>query len=159
MYKRYHEYLIRDWTPGDRAAAADLIGRVLAEYHLGWEPQGADQDVVQVEQAYHAANGQFWVVERSSQLVGTAAFLPLGQGKQRVEIRKMYLETTARGQGLGQFLLTQLETEIQQAGYHSILVETASVLQEAVALYEKNGYQPYDQVETQRCDRAYVKYL
>lgn len=69
----------------------------------------------------------------------------------------MYLEAFIRGQGLGQFLLNQLEAEIRGAGYRAILVETASTLKAAVALYEKNGYQPFDEVETLRCDRAYIK--
>ena len=159
MKTYYKTYQIRDWQPRDRQAAADLIGRVLAEYQLGWEPEGADQDVVKVEQFYHDRQGQFWVVELDGNLVGTAAYLPLEHRVRTVEIRKMYLARSVRGQGLGQFLLSKLEAEIQRAGYQSILVETASVLKEAVLLYEKNGYLPFDEVETERCDRAYMKYL
>jgi putative acetyltransferase len=62
-----------------------------------------------------------------------------------------------RGQGLGRLLLTQLEGAIAQAGYTAIWIETASVLREAVQLYERSGYQPATGVETDRCDLVYYK--
>jgi putative acetyltransferase len=41
-------------------------------------------------------------------------------------------------------------------GFQQIWVETASILIEAVGLYESSGYQPAAGVETARCDRVYV---
>ncbi|MEL6327204.1 MAG: GNAT family N-acetyltransferase, partial [Cyanobacteria bacterium J06626_23] len=41
----------------------------------------------------------------------------------------------------------------------SLWLETATVLDRAVALYEKSGYQPATGVETTRCDRVYYKRL
>ena len=103
MQTSFKTFLIRDWRPADRQAAAGIIGQVLTEYGLGWEPEGADSDVIQVETHYQG--GEFWVVEQAGQLVGTAAYLPIERGEQAVEIRKMYLLPAARGQGLGGFLL------------------------------------------------------
>lgn len=57
MDMHYKSFRIRDWTPRDRQSVSQLIGRVLAEYQLGWEPEGADQDVVNVEQFYHRVGG------------------------------------------------------------------------------------------------------
>ena len=159
MKINYGEFLIRDWEPGDRDAAARAIASVLAEYGLGWEPEGADRDVVEVEAFYLEAGGEFWTIERRGKLVGTSAYYPVSRGEKAVEIRKMYLLPSARGQGLGSFLLQQLETAIAARGFRTIWIETASVLKEAVQLYEKRGYQPAIGVETLRCDRVYVKYL
>jgi GNAT superfamily N-acetyltransferase len=103
------DFHVRDWQPADRQAAADVIRTVLAEYGLGWEPTGADRDVLEVESAYQQAGGEFWVVEQAGQIVGTAAYYPIGRSPNAVEIRKMYLQRSVRGQGLGRFLLTQLE--------------------------------------------------
>jgi putative acetyltransferase len=69
----------------------------------------------------------------------------------------MYLLPSVRGSGIGKFLLQQLEAAIAAKGFQTIWVETASVLTEAVKLYEKYGYQPATDVETPRCDRVYVK--
>lgn len=89
--------------------------------------------------------------------MGTAAYYPVERGEKAVEIRKMYLSPAVRGQGLGKYLLQQLEQAIANRGFQEIWIETASVLKEAVKLYESNDYQPATGVETQRCDRVYVK--
>jgi putative acetyltransferase len=156
---QYRDFLIRSWEADDRLAAAHLIGSILAEYGLTWEPEGADRDVLQVEQCYQAVGGEFWVVEQQQQIVGTAAYYPISRGEKAVEIRKMYLASACRGRGLGKFLLHQLEQTIAEKGFQQIWVETASVLKEAVQLYERNGYLPATGVETARCDRVYVKNL
>jgi len=153
----YRDFLIRDWQNGDRAAAAEVIGSVLAEYGLGWEPAGADRDVLEVEECYLSTGGEFWVIEHQGELVGTGGYYPVLRGEKAVEIRKMYLLPVARRRGLGKFLLQQLEQAIAAKGFQQIWIETASVLIEALKLYETNGYQPATGVETARCDRIYVK--
>jgi putative acetyltransferase len=152
-------FLVRSWQPGDREAALNLIAQVLTEYGLTWEPTDSDRDVLEVETCYWETGGEFWVVEANGGLVGTAGYYPVPRGDRAVEIRKMYLLPQARGQGLGRYLLTTLEGAIQQQGYGEIWVETASVLKEAVRLYEASGYEPATGVETARCDRIYRKPL
>lgn len=159
MQQHYQTFLIRDWQPGDRETAAEVICAVLMEYGLAWEPQGADQDVLNVEASYLERHGEFWVIEQQGNLVGTGAYYPIHRGNKAVEIRKMYLRPEVRRQGLGRFLLRQLETAIAARGFAEIWVETASALKEAVMLYETSGYQPAIGVETARCDRVYVKRL
>lgn len=159
MRDTYLDFLIRDWQPSDRQVAADLIFDILAEYGLPCETCGADEDVLNVETAYWSNGGQFWVVEYQSELVGTAGFYPVHRQPQSVEIRKMYLRSDVRGKGLGRHLLGLLETMIAAEGYRHIWIETASVLTAAVQLYESSGYQPTTGVETERCDRIYVKTL
>lgn len=159
MKSYYQDFLVRHWEECNRTSAANIIRTVLEEYGLDWEPDGADRDVVQVEECYLAVGGQFWVVEHKNQLVGTAAYYPIHRGEKAVEIRKMYLLPKARGFGLGKYLLQQLEAAIVSRGFHEIWIETASVLVEAVRLYENNGYEKASGVETARCDRVYVKKL
>lgn len=157
MHTYYRDFLIRDWQPSDRTLAFELIQSVLKEYGLDSEPVGADQDVLQVEDAYWQTGGEFWVVDYHRQLVGTAGYYPTQKGNRAVELRKMYLLPEVRGQGLGRYLLQTLEQAIAIRGFRQIWIETASVLKEAVKLYESSGYQPSTEVETHRCDRAYVK--
>ncbi|KZL50384.1 MULTISPECIES: GNAT family N-acetyltransferase [Cyanophyceae] len=159
MKNYYQDFLIRNWEIGDRTRAASVISYVLSEYGLGWEPKGADKDVLQVEEFYLATGGEFWVIEHKNQLVGTGAYYPIKRGKKAVEIRKMYLLSSVRGLGMGKYLLQQLEAAIANRGFEEIWIETASALVEAVKLYESNGYQPATGVETPRCDRVYVKLL
>lgn len=159
MNTRHQDFLIRSWETRDRADAFHLIRAVLAEYGLNCEPCGADRDVYDVELFYHKRGGEFWVVERQGEIVGTAAYYPIERGNNAVEIRKMYILPKARRQGLGKFLLQELETKIACCGFDEIWIETASILKEAVKLYENSGYLPTTGVETQRCDRVYVKVL
>ena len=159
MKAQYKDFLIRDWEVSDRAAAAEVIASVLAEYNLGWEPLDADRDVLEVENFYLSTGGEFWVIEKQSQLVGTGGYYRVSRGEKAVEIRKMYLLPSARGLWLGRFLLQQLEIAIATQGFEQIWIETASVLVEAVKLYESSGYLPATGVETTRCDRVYCKII
>lgn len=157
MQQTFKDFVIRDWQAADRIPASEVIRTVLAEYGLGWEPDGADIDVVEVEKYYR--QGEFWVVEHQGAVVGTAAYYPIPRGEKAVEIRKMYLQPQVRGVGLGRFLLRSLETRVADKGFRQIWVETASVLVEAVKLYEASGYEAATGVETERCDRIYTKFL
>ncbi|MFN4270620.1 MAG: GNAT family N-acetyltransferase [Thermosynechococcus sp.] len=159
FFLRYGDCGVRHWCDRDRAAVIQLIASVLSEFGLPWQPEGADADVVHVENYYHRRGGQFWVVEQAGEVVGTIGFYPIQRGEAAVEIRKMYLHPRVRGRGLGTFLLRHLEAAIQAAGYRKIWIETASIMTAAVHLYEKSDYQPASGVETQRCDRVYVKDL
>ncbi len=159
MKATHQNYIIRSWESRDREIAANLIRDVLKEYGLPWQPEEADRDVIAIEDCYLVPGGEFWVIEEDNTIVGTGAYYPIERGDRAVEIRKMYLSPKVRGKGLGKFLLQALETAIQQRGFHEIWIETASVLKEAVQLYEKSGYHPATGVETARCDRVYVKRL
>ncbi len=162
MRRQFKDFLIRDWGVSDRTPAATVVKTVLSEYGLGWEVNCggcSDQDAVEVEKYYLETGGEFWVIERSGQIVGTGGYHPISRGDNAVEIRKMYLLPEARGYGLGRFLLAQLEQAAAAKGFKEVWVETATVLKEAVILYERNGYQAESGVETERCDKVYRKTL
>ncbi len=157
MKQKYQDFVIRDWHKSDRTSTAEVIKTVLEEYGLPWQPKSADRDVIEIESAYVETGGEFWVVEKNSTIVGTAAYQPISRGQNAVEIRKMYLLAEVRGKGLGKYLLQELEKAIAIKDYQEIWLETASILKEAVVLYERSGYQPVNDVETERCDLAYFK--
>ena len=162
MRQMFKAFLIRDWEVGDREAAAAVVKTVLAEYGLGWEVGEcgcSDRDAVEVETYYWQSGGEFWVVEQAGEIVGTGGYLPIERGEKAAEIRKMYLLPSARGKGLGRYLLAELEQAAAAKGFGEVWVETSTVLAEAVKLYERNGYRPKSGVETERCDKVYSKSL
>jgi putative acetyltransferase len=159
MNKYFEKFLIRNWQKEDREKAATVIRDVLTEYGLPWQPETADKDVIEIETAYLNRGGEFWVVEQANKIVGTGAYYPITRGDRAVEIRKMYLLPSVRGKGIGRYLLKELENTVALANFQEIWLETASVLKEAVRLYEKTGYHLTTGVETARCDRVYVKRL
>jgi DNA-binding MarR family transcriptional regulator/GNAT superfamily N-acetyltransferase len=56
------------------------------------------------------------------------------------EIKRMWVSIEARGLGLGQRLLRELETQAQAAGVSMLHLETNRALHEAIACYRKSGY-------------------
>jgi putative acetyltransferase len=73
------------------------------------------------------------------------------------EIKRMYVLPTARNKGIATIVLKELESWAKELGFESTVLETSKSLQEAVGLYQKNGYQmienygPYAGVETSVC--------
>lgn len=159
MDQHWQGFWIRDWQPGDRPFAAAVVQRVLEEFEIGWEPEGADREMFEIEHFYWENNGEFWVIEQENTIVGTAGYYPIPRGKNAVEARKLYLLPTARGKGLGRYLLHALEGAIAAKGFQQIWVETITRFQAAKYLYETSGYQPETDIETERCDLVYRKDL
>ncbi|MGF1535886.1 MAG: GNAT family N-acetyltransferase [Elainellaceae cyanobacterium] len=159
MKARYRDFLVRDWQPADRIPVGRLAETVLAEFGLDFEPEGADRDALQVEAAYWETGGEFWVVEREGRVLGSGGYHPYSRDGNVAELRKMFLYPEVRGQGLGRFLLRSLEAAAAHRGFLTMRLETATALKGAIALYEGSGYVLSTGVETQRCDRVYVKRL
>lgn len=57
------------------------------------------------------------------------------------EVKRMYMRPEARGQGLAKRLLSLLEQEAAQRGSTLYTLETGPSQPEAIALYERLGYQ------------------
>ena len=62
-------------------------------------------------------------------------------GPEYGEVKRMYVRPTARGQGIGRHLLSALETGARAKGCTMLMLETGPTLAEALALYERLGYQ------------------
>jgi putative acetyltransferase len=162
------ELLLRNWCERDRNTTGELIARVLSEYGLVWEPNGADADVLRVEQEYFGAGGEFFVLEHkpTAQIVGSVGWYPLPpetNAPLRAELRKMYLERSFRGRGLGRLLLAFAEARIRQTSCApwQVILESASVLERACALYRRSGYTDLAAAtnQTKRCDVVLTKWI
>jgi putative acetyltransferase len=68
------------------------------------------------------------------------------------EIKRMYVRSEYRGQGLAAILLKHLEEESRKLGYGSIRLETGYKQVEALKMYEKAGYQPVSAFEPYQPD-------
>jgi putative acetyltransferase len=149
----------RPATNDDRAAVESLVFSVLAEHDLTPDPDGTDADLRDICASYHAAGGTFDVlVDGSGQVLGTVGLFWVSPST--CELRKMYLAHSARGQGLGRRLLEHALTRASALGFTRVVLETASVLREAVLLYERYGFRPYvSEHLAARCDTAYYLQL
>jgi len=135
---------------------ADLVYAVLGEYGLQPDPECTDADLKDIEQSYLRRGGAFYVLEQDEgSIMGSYGLYPLEAGL--CELRKMYLHRDYRGRGHGRRMLEDALTKARQLGFQRITLETASVLTEAIRLYERYGFQPYQPDHlSRRCDQAYL---
>jgi GNAT superfamily N-acetyltransferase len=151
-----HALQIREAAAGDEIAIQQVVFTVLAEYGLKPDPEQTDTDLRDITASYHARGGCFLVVlSPTNRIVGCGGLYPLDS--EEAEIRKMYLLAEARGHGNGRRILDELIARAQARGFKRIVLETASVLKEALALYARYGFVPMHREHlASRCDQAYV---
>lgn len=60
----------------------------------------------------------------------------------RAELKRMYVVPAARGRGLGQLVLEELEAAARRLGYRGVVLETGDLQEAALGLYRASGYEP-----------------
>ena len=147
---------LRPATNADRAEVERLVFGVLAEYGLQPDPTATDADLRDLEGAYRKHGGRFDVLtDPTGRVVGCVGLCPVSASV--CELRKMYLAPSVRGQGWGSRLLRHALGRARELGFRRIVLETASVLREAIALYERYGFRRYTPTHLAcRCDVAYA---
>ena len=148
------ELIIRCATNKDCERVQTLVFDVLQEYDLAPDLDGTDRDIADIEAHYITRGGTFELLEdKNGELLGTVGLYPMTA--ETVELRKMYFSKKLRGRGIGKQTLQRMIETARRQGFKKIYLETASVLREAVALYEKFGFLPTEEKHTPRCDAAY----
>lgn len=91
------------------------------------------------EESILKAGGQifFAYLEESGQVVGTCALIPHGNA---LELAKMAVDESIRGQGIGKHLMQASVDYARTAGVEAIELETSSHLPNAIKLYERFGF-------------------
>jgi putative acetyltransferase len=147
---------IRNATNKDQAAVTKLIYGILEDYKLKHDPSSTDADLMDIEKNYTARNGLFDLLEdENGKIIATVGLYKIDD--ETCELRKMYLDKNQRGKGLGKFLLEHALKRACELGYKKVVLETASVLKEAINLYERYGFkQFYPEHFSGRCDKAYL---
>ena len=147
-------FLLREAQPADQESIRAIVSAVLAEYGLPADTEETDADLGDVQASYAGRGGVFLVLtSKDGDLVGCGGLYPISAGE--AEIRKMYFLPDARGKGYGRRLLTELIGAARDRGYRRVVLETASVLREAIALYRSAGFRPYAREHIAcRCDQA-----
>ena len=148
-------FTLRSATNEDRSAIENLVFGVLAEYGLTADPNKTDSDLRDIQREYCDRGGSFDVlVAENGQIVGSVGLYSISPGV--CEIRKMYLTSHTRGQGLGRKLLEHALAMAKALGFSRVELETASVLKEAIGLYERYGFHQFHSSHlSSRCDAAF----
>ena len=146
---------IRPAANEDSGAIRTLVFGILDEYQLCADPGDTDADLADIEAFYFQRRGFFDVlVNEDGRIVGSVALQHVSP--DTCELRKMYLEPAARGKGHGRRLLEHALRRARTSGFSWMVLETASVLRDAIRLYERYGFRPYKpEHKSKRCDAAY----
>lgn len=146
--------VLRAASDADTEAVRSVVFGVLREYGLDPDPGSTDADLVSIEQSYFARGGRFDVLADGDRVVGSVGLYPVGGGM--CELRKMYLRREYRGAGWGRRMLEHAIHEARARGFRTLVLETASVLKEAMALYKSAGFKPdCAGPHSCRCDQAW----
>jgi len=149
------EFYIRPAANEDSREIKSLIFGILDEYNLTPDPGSLDKDLENIEGSYTNNKGIFnVVVNPDGIIVATTGLFKIDE--TTCELRKMYLLKDYRGMGIGKFLLDHSIEAAKKLGYKKIILETASVLKEAIGLYEKYGFKRFESDHiSYRCDQTY----
>jgi putative acetyltransferase len=115
-------------------AGVELVRRLDAYLSTLYAP--VDQHLLTVEQLAEPGM-RFLVVRRAGEAVACGALAPR---TGYMEIKRMWVEPSARGLGLGKAILARLEEEATRLGFVELRLETGVHNAEAIALYESQGY-------------------
>lgn len=87
--------------------------------------------------------------------VGCGAIKPYGECD--MEVKRMYVLPSLRGQGIATSVLIELENWARELNAHKCILETGKEMHEAIKLYTKNNYQiipnygQYEHIENSVC--------
>jgi GNAT superfamily N-acetyltransferase len=116
---------------------------------------GGEPSVAHPEQ-FRAPYGGFFVLNVDGVDVACGGVRPLAEGIG--EVKRMYVEPSARGRGLSRVVLGELVGFARTAGYRELWLETGLRQPEAIALYESAGFTPipkYGQYKDEPESRCY----
>lgn len=88
--------------------------------------------------SYRPPRGRFLVAWSDDLPVGCVGLRELNH--RTAEVKRLWVDASARGQGLSRRLMAAIEAEARLMGYQSLRLDTNSALTEAIALYRATGW-------------------
>ena len=128
--------------PSDSALAGLLLDRYYDELAARFPGGPGVFDLARIAartEDFSPPHGVFLVARRDGQPVGCGAVRTLDA--EHAEIKRMWVDPAARGMGIGRGLLGALESSARELGTHTVRLDTADYLTEALPLYRSAGYQ------------------
>jgi GNAT superfamily N-acetyltransferase len=130
---------IRQATPEDAAAVADVLHLSFIEFRPLYTPEGFAATTPNAEQILtRLQEGPCWVALQGNYVLGTVAAIMKGES---LYIRGMAVVPVARGLGAGKRLLETVERYASVAACNRMFLSTTPFLSAAIHLYERFGFQ------------------
>jgi GNAT superfamily N-acetyltransferase len=116
-----------------------LIGELNAELSGAYPEPGANHFGLDADEVA-PGRGAFLIVRVDGRPVGCGALRRLDA--ETGELKRMYVDQTVRGLGLGRRLVAALEAEARALGMRRLVLETGTRQEAALALYRATGFEP-----------------
>ena len=133
---------LRNIMPADNAALATIIRDSLKEFNAA-KPGTVyfDQTTDRLSDVFATPGSKYFVATINGEIIGGAGIFPTQNlPPATCELVKLYLNSKARGKGVGKMLLAKCEETAVELGYKTVYLETMPELSIAVPLYKKMGY-------------------
>ncbi len=147
--------IIRAYDSKDFDAVASLVETVLREFGFGANVGHARQDLENIQTSYAGPRAGFWVAEEDDAICGTIAIRP--KDDATCELKRLYVNSSMRGRGIGAALYAHAESFARAAGYTRIWLDSSRKFVGARKLYEKNGFVLIEELQNDWCDNVYEK--
>jgi putative acetyltransferase len=166
MRKSSTQLKIRTFQPSDTEAVHHLFARGMMDFAAGLEEDirayvqhSLSDDLADIPSHYLAQPGShFWVAELDVRVVGIVGIQR--RSDTEAELRRMSVAAEARRQGIGWKLLEIAETFCREQGYQRVRLTTVDLLQPAIAMYQKFGFQLVgEESYNQIVGKHFVKHL
>jgi GNAT superfamily N-acetyltransferase len=132
--------LVRRADPQDASDIARVLRQSFLEYQDQYTPEGFAATTPGEQQVRNRmAEGPTWVALLSKAIVGTASVVEKDDGV--LYVRGMAVLPSARGRGVGELLLREIEAFALRNGCTRLLLNTTPFLTGAIRLYERFGFQ------------------
>ena len=121
----------------------EILFSSLEEYKIAVPDNYSVSDIDSI----NLENNSNWVfvLVRDDSVIGFIVLRPIA--KDCIELKRLYLTSSERGRGLGEYLLNYAMHFAQKNKYRSIRLETTSKFKEAVSLYKKYGFNVLNDAE------------
>ncbi|MGA7986987.1 MAG: helix-turn-helix domain-containing GNAT family N-acetyltransferase [Candidatus Dormiibacterota bacterium] len=121
--------------PDAQHCLSAYVAELDSRFATGFDPA---RSISAVEDELRPPAGLFMLASLHGNPVGCGALK--FHGNEPAELKRMWVDVSARGLGIGRRLLALLEAQAAQRGVTLIRLETNESLVEAVALYRSAGY-------------------
>jgi GNAT superfamily N-acetyltransferase len=121
-------------------AAQHLIAAALADLGARYEnPAGDDTPIEALE--FDPPGGAFFIAWVDGRPVGCAGWRSHADDDEIGELKRLYVDPAARGTGVAIALMATVEDSARHYGRNRMILECGAKQPEAIALYEKLGYE------------------
>jgi putative acetyltransferase len=100
--------------------------------------QNFEKELQTLHHVYSPPQGCIILAKQNDVTVGCIALKPIDEGV--CEMKRLYVRSEARGEGLGRKLVEELISFARKSAYTTLKLDTVSKLKEAISLYRSLGF-------------------